>query len=74
VHPRGGLLHPLKYARGLAAAAARAGAHVFGDSPITRIERAGDKWQLATTAGGTIRAEKVLTGHQCLHRLPLAGA
>lgn len=60
VHPRGGLLHPLKYARGLAAAAARAGAHVFGDSPITRIERAGDKWQLATTAGGTIRAEKVL--------------
>ena len=60
VHPRGGLLHPLKYARGLAVAAARAGAQVFCDSPIARIERAGSLWQLVTSSGCTVKADKVL--------------
>jgi glycine/D-amino acid oxidase-like deaminating enzyme len=60
VDPRGGLLHPLKYARGLAVAAARAGAAVFGDSPVARVQRDGDAWSVVTAAGAAVRAGKVL--------------
>ena len=46
---RGGGLHPLNFARGLAAAAIRAGARIHGQSRVVRIERNGDGFRLATT-------------------------
>jgi len=56
---RGGSVHPLKYARGLALAAIRMGARVFRDSPATRLDRVGDRW-LVTTPGGQLRAKRVV--------------
>jgi glycine/D-amino acid oxidase-like deaminating enzyme len=56
---RGGQLNPLGYARGLAAAAMRAGAAVFGGTPVLRINRNGSNWQLMTPTG-TVTAEKVV--------------
>ncbi len=57
-----GHLHPLNYALGLARAARQAGARIFEDSPVTRIEsgaqygaRAGGT-TAAITAGGRVRA------------------
>ncbi len=49
-----GHLHPLNYALGLARAARQAGARIFEDSPVTRIERGAHPG--ATTAGGRVRA------------------
>ena len=56
---RSGVLHPLNYALGLAAAAERQGALIFGDSPATGITSTGTGWRVATP-GGDITAEKVL--------------
>lgn len=44
----GGDLQPLDYARGLAASAARAGAAIYGASPVRSIVRNGDRWSVAT--------------------------
>ena len=49
--PRGGSLHPLRYARGLARAAMRAGARLFGRSPVRAVLRTADGWRLATPRG-----------------------
>ncbi|MEM7209773.1 MAG: FAD-binding oxidoreductase [Pseudomonadota bacterium] len=59
VDPRGGRLHPLKYARGLARAAADAGASIFANSAATKLERVSGKWNVST-ASGTVFAEQVL--------------
>jgi len=56
---RGGDLDPLRYSRGLAEAAARAGATIHGDSRALRLERDKGAWRL-TTAAGTLRAARVL--------------
>ncbi|WP_375690275.1 NAD(P)/FAD-dependent oxidoreductase [Pseudooceanicola sp. LIPI14-2-Ac024] len=56
--PVAGQVNPLKYVRGLAAAASAAGARVFSDTPVTAAVRDGD-WRL-TTPHGTVRADKVL--------------
>ena len=56
---RGGDLHPLRYARGLAAAAARAGAKLYEDSRALRLTRQGRDWRV-TTAGGSISAPRVV--------------
>lgn len=56
---RGGRLHPLNYALGLAEAAARHGASIYGDSPAERMARDGVGYRIATPAG-SIRADKVL--------------
>ena len=56
---RGGQLNPLGFSRGLAAAAIRAGAVVFGGTAVTRIARHGGRWRLAT-ATGTVTAEKII--------------
>ncbi|MDU8943643.1 NAD(P)/FAD-dependent oxidoreductase [Ovoidimarina sediminis] len=56
---RGGVLHPLNYALGLAAAAEAQGARLFGDSPATAIEAHGTGYRV-TTPNGAILAEKVL--------------
>lgn len=57
--PAGGHLNPLSYVRGLARAAALAGANIFVWSPVTRIAREGPGFRVAS-AGGTVQAERVL--------------
>lgn len=57
--PLGFALHPRKYLAGLAGAAARAGARMFGDSPVHRIERAGTGWRL-TTPDATVTCNRLV--------------
>ena len=57
--PRGGSVNPLGLARGLAAAAVRAGAKLYGSTPALRLARAGESWSIATP-GATVRAQTVL--------------
>ncbi len=58
----GGHLHPLAYARGLAAAAEQAGARLFEDSAVSRLEAVSDG-VIAAAAEGEVRASfAVLTG------------
>lgn len=56
---RGGVLHPLNYALGLASAAERLGVAIHGESPVQTITRSGTGHCVATPRG-VIRAEKVL--------------
>jgi len=56
---RGGRLHPLKYARGLARAALGAGAAIHGASLVESVARADKGWRV-TTARGAIEADRVL--------------
>ncbi|MEM1431912.1 MAG: FAD-binding oxidoreductase [Pseudomonadota bacterium] len=57
--PLGFALNPLKYASGLADAARRAGARLFGQSPVLRIGREGGKHRL-DTPGGPLLADRVI--------------
>ncbi|MEL7466684.1 MAG: FAD-binding oxidoreductase [Pseudomonadota bacterium] len=57
--PRGGNVHPLNYALGLADAALRNGACIFGHSRALNRERMGDRW-LVRTARGAVAAKRVL--------------
>ncbi|KQS98324.1 MULTISPECIES: NAD(P)/FAD-dependent oxidoreductase [unclassified Rhizobium] len=57
--PRGGDLHPLNYARGLAAAAQTAGAAIHGDSRVLSASRQGGQWKLKTEKA-TVTADKIL--------------
>lgn len=57
--PSGGQLNPLAYVRGLAAAAAAAGARIRVGSPATTIDRDGAGWKV-TTPTGVVRADRVL--------------
>jgi glycine/D-amino acid oxidase-like deaminating enzyme len=59
VEPRGGKLNPLSYARGLARAAASAGAVVSPRSPVTAIARDTSGWNVRTNTA-VISAPKVL--------------
>src|SRR5215475_9168114 len=56
---RGGDLHPLSYARGLARAALSAGAVVHGETPVVSLSREGARWRI-TTPRASVHAEKVL--------------
>jgi glycine/D-amino acid oxidase-like deaminating enzyme len=57
---RAGTVQPLAYARGLAAAALRAGARIHTQTRVTAAERVGPGWQLATGSGGTVSAKWVI--------------
>ena len=57
--PRGGDVHPLNYARGLARAALAAGASIHGQTPATSLSREGSRWRVETPRA-VVRAEKVL--------------
>jgi glycine/D-amino acid oxidase-like deaminating enzyme len=48
---RAGTVQPLGYARGLAAAAARAGARIFAPAPVRSLARRDGKWRAETDAG-----------------------
>ncbi|MGQ0682058.1 NAD(P)/FAD-dependent oxidoreductase [Bradyrhizobium sp.] len=56
---RGGDLHPLSYARGLARAAISAGAAVHGQTPALSLRREGGRWRIETPRA-VVQAEKVL--------------
>lgn len=69
----GGALHPLNYALGLAAAAARAGVRLFEGSAVTGLETTGGGIVRLTTAGGVVSARyAVLAGNA--HLGPLSPA
>jgi glycine/D-amino acid oxidase-like deaminating enzyme len=56
---RGGDLHPLSYARGLARAAIAAGAAVYGETPALSLRRDGARWRIETPRA-VVHAERVL--------------
>ncbi|MDG1430405.1 MAG: FAD-binding oxidoreductase [Paracoccaceae bacterium] len=59
IDDRGGNLHPLKYARGLAAACLSLGVQIYPKTPATAVQHNSKHWQV-TTENGTISAETVV--------------
>ncbi|MBB5690942.1 FAD-binding oxidoreductase [Roseomonas alkaliterrae] len=59
VDARGGDVHPLSFARGLARAALAQGARIHGGSPAQRIAREAAGWRV-TTPGGAVRATHIV--------------
>lgn len=57
--PRGGNLHPLNYALGLANAATGAGAAIYANSPAIGLRKHEGSYRIATPTG-SLRADKVL--------------
>jgi glycine/D-amino acid oxidase-like deaminating enzyme len=57
--PRGGVLQPLSYARGLAGAAMREGVTIHARTPALSISRDGSGWRVEISAG-SIKAEKIV--------------
>jgi glycine/D-amino acid oxidase-like deaminating enzyme len=57
---RGGDLNPLLYARGLGAAAVRAGARLYCGTRASRMARTGDAWRVETATGAVTAAHVVL--------------
>lgn len=57
----GGLIQPLSFARGLAIAAANAGAAIYGDSTVRSFEREGRGWKVRTKCG-SVTAKCVIFG------------
>ena len=56
---RGGDVHPLNYARGLARAVLAAGSAIYGETPATSLSREGARWRIETPRA-TLRADQVL--------------
>ncbi|WP_104020469.1 NAD(P)/FAD-dependent oxidoreductase [Roseovarius nitratireducens] len=65
--PRAGTIQPLSYARGLARAAAGAGARIFERSAVVAAEHHGGQWTLRTD-GGKLRARRLLMATNAYHR------
>ncbi|NIA71315.1 FAD-binding oxidoreductase [Pelagibius litoralis] len=61
LHRSGGHVQPLSLTRGFARAAQKRGARIFRDSPVTRMERQGRKWVIATPEGSVTSDTVVLT-------------
>jgi len=57
---RGGTVQPLSYARGLAFAALRGGARIFGQSPAIRLTRSAGEWRVDTPQGSVTSPVVVL--------------
>ncbi|AWU92946.1 NAD(P)/FAD-dependent oxidoreductase [Azospirillum ramasamyi] len=51
---RAGTIQPLAYARGLAAAAVKAGARIFTRSPVESASESGGKWEVKTATGSVL--------------------
>lgn len=65
--PRAGTIQPLGYVRGLARAAAAAGAHICTQSPVETLRHDGSAWVLETPQA-TVRAQYVLQATNAYHR------
>jgi glycine/D-amino acid oxidase-like deaminating enzyme len=61
----GGQINPLGYARGLAAAALRAGAAIHGQTRVAAIESVRQGWRLVT-AGGAVTASRIVLATNAL--------
>lgn len=59
ITPRGGAVHPLMLAQGLAKAAAQRGARIFGRTTAHSLERVDNQWQVQTDRG-SIRSGNVI--------------
>ncbi|MEO8345637.1 MAG: FAD-binding oxidoreductase [Betaproteobacteria bacterium] len=57
---RAGTIQPLSYARGLAAAAIRAGARIHTQTKVLAAERVGSEWQLSASSGGLVSAKWII--------------
>ncbi|CAG9173295.1 Gamma-glutamylputrescine oxidoreductase [Cupriavidus pampae] len=57
---RAGAIQPLAYARGLAVAAQRAGAPIYGRTAVTALERVEGQWIATLSTGGRITASHVV--------------
>jgi glycine/D-amino acid oxidase-like deaminating enzyme len=57
---RGGVLQPLAYVRGLAAAAIKAGARIHTHSPAVRLSRLSGAWSIETDAGSVSAPNVIL--------------
>ncbi len=57
---RGGAVQPLAYARGLARAAAGAGAEICSRARATALTKEGNRWRLDLASGVTIRADQIV--------------
>jgi glycine/D-amino acid oxidase-like deaminating enzyme len=66
---RGGTINPLSYARGLARAAAAAGAQIYGGSPAGALKRAQQGWKVLTPAGSVTASHAVLCTNAYTDRL-----
>jgi glycine/D-amino acid oxidase-like deaminating enzyme len=58
--PRGGVLQPLSYARGLAAAAMQQGVTILANAPVHELHRDGAHWLLSVDAHSIHAAQVVL--------------
>jgi glycine/D-amino acid oxidase-like deaminating enzyme len=66
---RGGTVQPLSYVRGLARAAAGAGARIFSRSPAVRLERCNGGWQVRTPQGSITSPTVILATDAYTDRL-----
>jgi len=57
---RAGAIQPLAYARGLVAAALAAGVRIYGQSPVSGLQRQASGWQLNTASGAQVSADQVV--------------
>jgi glycine/D-amino acid oxidase-like deaminating enzyme len=67
----GGQINPLAYARGLADAAARAGADVFSGTPVLKIVAKGTQW-CVETPGGSVTADRIILATNAMAQRDLA--
>lgn len=72
LHPAGGHLNPLGYARGLARAVVQEGGRVFTQSLVSNVARQGDRWQI-NTGNGLVLADKVIFATGAYSRLGWPG-
>lgn len=59
----GGRINPLGFARGLAAAAIKAGVRVFTQSPASSVHKESSSWKVTTPAGHVLADKLVLATH-----------
>lgn len=57
---RAGTIQPLAYVRGLAHAALQAGANIYSNSPVAKLEDTGSRWRLHTRSGGEVETNWVI--------------
>lgn len=67
--PRSGVLHPLKYARGLAAAAIGKGAVIYRQSPATALTGAAGGWRVKSSEGDIVANRVVIATNGYTDRL-----
>jgi glycine/D-amino acid oxidase-like deaminating enzyme len=57
---RAGSIQPLSYARGMASAAIAQGAAIHGNTLVTDLKQVGNRWQITTSTGLTVTANRVV--------------